>query len=161
MICLLLVSTGSLLPDLKGSMKGDKTSRSEGLLRKSSPSLDTLNFLDVAENVWLKLIATNLKLISWWRCSDHHDRSSVSFSYISLFLNVDDLSVALWISGLQIQSLFAPRGLDTRLSSFTPSLVQNISSNSFIAVSCKMATSLALKSFSCSMSQLLQHSPSV
>lgn len=161
MICLLLVSTGSLLPDLKGSMKGDKTSRSEGLLRKSSPSLDTLNFLDVAENVWLKLIATNLKLISWWRCSDHHDCSSVSFSYISLFLNVDDLSVALWISGLQIQSLFAPRGLDTRLSSFTPSLVQNISSNSFIAVSRKMATSLALKSFSCSMSQLLQHSPSV
>ena len=146
-------------------MKGDKTSRSEGLLRHFSPSEDTLNFLDVAENVWFlmisKLIDTNLKLITWRRCLDHHDRLSVSFSYISPFLNVVDLSMALWISDLEIQSFFQPKCQDTRLSSFTPSLLQNISSYSFIAVSSEMATSLALKSFSCSMSQLLQHSPSV
>ena len=54
--------------------------------------------------------------------------------HISPFQNVDDLSMALWISSLEIQSLFAPRSQDTRLFSFMLLFVQNIFSNFFIAV---------------------------
>ena len=120
-----------------------KYGRSVGLFRNSSPSYDTLNFLVVVENfsflMTLKLIATSLKLISWRRCLDHQERSIVLFSCISPFPNVDDLSTAIWISGLEIQSLFALKSHDTKLSLFMPSLLENISSNSFIAVSSKIA----------------------